>query len=287
MSNSFKYYSGCQESPASAGALLVNSINTSLLCGEPDLRPVKVLFRSHSLETGDTTQCGDTLSLALARRRDMRGGSQFVRTGNVSLSAPLSLRPASATVLQFSTDLTDTGGSLSVEVAILRSAGTGSRSVSVSGCLSQGYRSLPVIRPGDPGPRCRHGRALHQRSDPGGLTSTVYEQIVVLYPGPGPWYLSLSASCPEPGCSVPILFSVHTNQCFSGVCGKYGACHAYLSAGSGVFYSACSCVAGHRGPACNDPSLAVSDYQVRVILGDILSDILSDILVDNHSGMSS
>ena len=27
------------------GALLVNSINTSLLCGEPNLRPVKVSCR--------------------------------------------------------------------------------------------------------------------------------------------------------------------------------------------------------------------------------------------------
>ena len=26
---------------------------------------------------------------------------------------------------------------------------------------------------------------------------------------------------------------------------------------------ACSCLAGHRGPACNDPSEAASDYQVR------------------------
>ena len=244
----------------------MNSINTSLLCGEPDLRPVKVLFQSYSLETGATTQCGDTLGLVLARRRDRRGGSQFVRTGNVSLSSPLNLRPSASTVLQFSTDLTDTAGSLAVEVAILRGAGgSGGQGVSVSGCLSQGYRALPVSQPGESGPRCRHGRALHQRSEPGGLSSTVYEQIVIQYPGPGPWHLSLAASCPEPGCTVPILFSVHTNQCFSGVCGKYGACHSYLSAGSGVFYSACSCVAGHRGPACNDPSHALSDYQVRIV----------------------
>ena len=227
------------------------------------------MFQSYSLETGATTQCGNTLGLVLARRRDRRGGSQFVRTGNVSLSSPLTLRPASATVLQFTTDQTDTAGSLAVEVAILRSASSG-RSVSVSGCLSQGYRSLPVIQPSDPSPRCGHGRVLHQRSDPGDLTSTVYEQIVIQYPGPGSWHLSLTASCSEPGCSVPILFSVHTNQCFSGVCGKYGSCHSYLSAGSGVFYSACSCVAGHRGPACNDPSLAVSDYQVKIAVTSLI-----------------
>ena len=27
---------------------------------------------------------------------------------------------------------------------------------------------------------------------------------------------------------------------------------------------ACSCLAGHRGPACNDPSEAASDYQVDI-----------------------
>ena len=46
---------------------------------------------------------------------------QFVRTGNVSLTAPLVVRPA-ATVLQFITDTTDSAGSLAVEVAILRSS---------------------------------------------------------------------------------------------------------------------------------------------------------------------
>jgi len=247
---------GCQISHASAGALLVNSINTSLLCGEPNLRPVKVLFQSYTSEEGSIRQCGDVVSVMLARRRDMVGGTQFVRTGNISMTSPLKLTSSRTTVLQFTTDLTDSGGSLAVEVAILRSGG-GAGGVAVSGCLSRGYRSVPH------GHKCKHGRLIHQTSKPG-PGSTVYEQILVLYPPPGTWYLSLSVSqCSDPGgrCNVPVLFSVHTNQCFSGVCGRYGHCYSYLSS---VFYSACSCFAGHRGPACNDPSLAVSDYQLLI-----------------------
>ena len=111
---------GCQLSPASAGALLVNSINTSLLCGEPNLRPVKVLFQSYSLEEGSTSQCGQVRSVLLARRRDRRGGAQFVRTGNISLTSPLILSPLRHTVLQFDTDQSDSGGSLAVEIAMVR-----------------------------------------------------------------------------------------------------------------------------------------------------------------------
>ena len=111
---------GCQLSPASASALLVNSINTSLLCGEPNLRPVKVLFQSYSSEEGSTSQCGEVRSVLLARRRDRRGGTQFVRTGNISLTSPLLLSPLRQTVLQFTTDQADSGGSLAVEVAMVR-----------------------------------------------------------------------------------------------------------------------------------------------------------------------
>ena len=57
---------GCQLSRASAGALLVNSINTSLLCGEPNLRPIKVLFSSYSAEKGSTSQCEEVVSVLLA-----------------------------------------------------------------------------------------------------------------------------------------------------------------------------------------------------------------------------
>ena len=66
------------------------------------------------------------------RRRDRRAGSQFVRTGNISVTSPLKLTKDKVTVLQFTTDTTDTVGSLAVEVAILRTGGP-SQGVSVSG----------------------------------------------------------------------------------------------------------------------------------------------------------
>ena len=87
--------------------------------------------------------------------------------------------------------------------------------------------------------------------------------MLVAYPPPGTWHLALAAECGEPGCGpVPVLFSVHTNRCVSGVCGRYGRCHSYTAASTS--FSACSCLAGHAGPACNDPSRASSDYSLLV-----------------------
>ena len=67
--------------------------------------------------------------------------------------------------------------------------------------------------------------------------------MVVQYPPPGTWHLALVASCGQPtgSCSAPVIFSVHTNHCFSGGCGKYGRCHAYLSPDSGLLYSGKEC----------------------------------------------
>ena len=263
---------GCQLSRSSAGALLVNSINTSLLCGEPNLRPVKILFQSYSPGEGSSLQCGQTVSLLLARRRDSRGGSQFVRTGgaggagNVSVTSPLLLSPLRHTVLQFTTDQSDSGGSLAVEIALVRpadsSSSSSSSSLSVSACLSRGYRVMPEVNTTSGRVECGEGRLVRQEGRLG--SSPVYEQVLVLYPPPGTWYLSLLLSCPRPAshCSAPVLFSVHTDPCVSGVCGRYGRCQSFLS--STVLYSACSCTAGHRGLACNDPSQAMSDYQLLI-----------------------
>jgi hypothetical protein len=69
---------GCKPSPSSVGALLVNSINTSLLCGAPNLRPVKILFHpstDHDILAG----CGDQVQLG--RRMDRGSGVEFVRRG--------------------------------------------------------------------------------------------------------------------------------------------------------------------------------------------------------------
>ena len=133
-------------------------------------------------------------------------------------------------------------------------------SVVVTGCLSRGRRVLP-----GPGGECGAARAVRQSSEGGMSGNTVYEQVtsvrhphrvevfridnlilppslgqvVVQYPPPGTWHLALAASCGQPtgSCSAPVIFSVHTNHCFSGGCGKYGRCHAYLSPDSGLLYS--------------------------------------------------
>ena len=132
----------------------------------------------------------------------------------------------------------------------------------MSGCLSRGFRTSPEYNVTSGLMECRHGRLVRQERRPG--NSPVYEQVLVLYPPPGTWYLSLLLHCPHSAnhCSAPVLFSVHTDQCVSGVCGRYGHCHSYLS--SGLLYSACSCFAGHRGLACNDPSQAMSDYHLLI-----------------------
>ena len=90
----------------------------------------------------------------------------------------------------------------------------------MSGCLSRGYRVSPEYNATSGSVECREGRLVRQERRPG--TSPVYEQVLVLYPPPGTWYLSLSLHCPHQAlhCSAPLLFSVHTDQCISGVCGR-------------------------------------------------------------------
>ena len=158
---------GCQQSRTAPGpALLVNSINTSLLCGEPGLRPVSVLFRP-----GGTGRCKEP-PLLLARHRDPRGGSQFVAPGNNSASAPLRLSGRAPTLLQFSTGPADSAGSLAVEVALLRQG----RGTAVHGCLARGYTTIPTYNASSRQHECRHGRVIHQASR-ATTSGPVYEQV--------------------------------------------------------------------------------------------------------------
>ena len=140
-----------------------------------------------------------------------------MRTGNLSLTSPLQLTHLRHTVLQFTTDQADSGGSLAVEIAMFRQPGqsssSSSSSVSVSGCLSRGFRATPQYNRSSGTVECRHGRLVQQQSRQG--SSTVYEQVLVLYPPPGTWYLALLLHCPQSvsHCSAPLLFSVHTDPC--------------------------------------------------------------------------
>ena len=59
----------------------MNSINTSLLCGEESIRPAKKFF--HPSSDQDTLAgCEDPVQLG--RRVDREGGVMFVRTGKES-----------------------------------------------------------------------------------------------------------------------------------------------------------------------------------------------------------
>ena len=59
--------------------MLVNSINTELLCGEPKRRPVKILFHPTS-EQESLDDCGDQIQLA-RRNSKTALGFQFLKTG--------------------------------------------------------------------------------------------------------------------------------------------------------------------------------------------------------------
>ena len=126
---------GCHVDGVSEGAMLVNSINTELLCGEPKRRPVKILFHPSSGQDS-LDNCGDQVQLS---RRNSRTafGFEFVKTGgdkkrkvvphdfhlntlsgNTSNREPIVIKPNRSTVLSFYIDERDVGGTLAVELAI-------------------------------------------------------------------------------------------------------------------------------------------------------------------------
>ena len=59
--------------------MLVNSINTELLCGEPKRRPVKILFHPTS-EQSNLDNCGDQVRL-VKRKTQSVFDFQFVLAG--------------------------------------------------------------------------------------------------------------------------------------------------------------------------------------------------------------
>ena len=163
-------------------------------------------------------QCENMWKIMLTKRRDSFGGSQFLQNGNATAKTPIKINANNLTILQFDTDVSDSVGTLAVEIAILNSPSMADSSV--FGCLSHGYGSILDFE------KCENGRKLQQISKKNDV-STVSEQVLILYPSPGTWYLTLSARCHHTvSCSVPLLFSVHTNHCFSGLCGRYGKCQA-------------------------------------------------------------
>ena len=59
----------------------MNSINTSLLCGEESIRPAKMFFHPSSVQDS-LAGCEDQVQVG--RRMDREGGVMFVRTGKQS-----------------------------------------------------------------------------------------------------------------------------------------------------------------------------------------------------------
>lgn len=260
---------GCHVGRGAEGAMLVNSINTELLCGEPKRRPVKILFHPTS-EQNNLDNCGDQVRL-VKRKTQSVFDFQFVLAGNNTKREPLILRSNRSTVLSFSLEEGDVGGTLAVELAIYNNKGGSSSEVrEVVGCVSHGYRGIPAANNSSDYPEyyCPRGRKISQTRSHTNREIT-FDQILIPYPASGRWYLSLSSLCYIAGqgrsssCStgdVHILFGIHSSSCIRSSCGRYGHCYQYLS--GGAIFSACKCIAGHTGPACNDPSQAESDYQL-------------------------
>ena len=261
---------GCRDEMFSEGAMLVNFINTEVLCGQPNKRPLKILFQPSGGQTL-LARCGR--SHRLTRRSEGRAGSSWSLPGSVGDKQVLHLGTNTTDTLSFNIDQTDVGGTLHIQLAIL-TLGAPNEVRDVVGCLSRGYRDLPR----DNGTQYVCGKAsrLVSVTRSGIHREMMYERLVVLHPGQGTWHLSLLPHCSMAGqgrlslCSsqaVTAVISVRSGQCPAG-CSSHGDCRQVLSPGLPLL-SACSCEAGYRGPACSDGSTAQSDYTqltVRLIL---------------------
>ena len=110
---------GCRDPGYTEGAMLVNSIDTERLCGEPGKRPLKILFRPSGGQPR-LENCGPLTPLT---RRTSHNGLDydFVLPGE-SLAggerAGLRLAGPATATLDFSLDQRDAGGSLAVELAV-------------------------------------------------------------------------------------------------------------------------------------------------------------------------
>ena len=56
------------------------------------------------------------------------------------------------------------------------------------------------------------------------------------------------------------MFSIHSDKCVDGGCGKYGRCYQFFSAGN--TFSTCQCHAGYRGWGCTDERGATSEIDL-------------------------
>ena len=65
--------------------------------------------------------------------------------------------------------------------------------------------------------------------------------------------------------TTPVVFSIYSEMCVMGGCGKYGRCYQFFSGGN--MFSTCQCFAGYRGWGCTDASQVqgrpISQYRAR------------------------
>ncbi|XP_068218327.1 post-GPI attachment to proteins factor 6-like [Palaemon carinicauda] len=166
------------------------------------------------------------------------------------------------TMLTFSLEsIIDIGGTLSVELAVSPFMNISAHNFSVAGCLSRGIRETPNVDW-----ECSRGYGLLVNTT---RPSAIATQVLIPFPEPGPWYLTLYPECflynasDIVDCTVnetTIIFGVSSASCLQGKCGKYGSCYQYIS--GGFIFSTCVCEAGYRGWGCTDSSQATSNWEL-------------------------
>uniref|UniRef100_T1IR86 EGF-like domain-containing protein n=1 Tax=Strigamia maritima TaxID=126957 RepID=T1IR86_STRMM len=193
---------------------------------------------------------------------------EYVRSApeNGSLPTKLNLNNSRPAVLAFPIQpILDIGGTLTLEIGIDHSVNNTLQNVSVTACLDKGTRPK-VLSPAN----CSSGVGIQANtSSEAGRASLV----MVPYPEPGNWYVTLEAICyhldrgpneiTRVKCdsnTTSIVFNVMSASCVYGGCGPYGRCYQYIS--GGFIFSTCVCTAGWRGWGCTDGSTASSDFEL-------------------------
>ena len=184
---------GCRDEMFSEGAMLVNSINTEVLCGQPNKRPLKILFQPSAGQTL-LPNCGR--SHRLTRRSEGRLGSSWSLEGSVGDKQVVHLGTNNTDTLSFNIDQSDIGGTLNIQLAIL-TLGAPNEVRDVVGCLARGYRDLPR----DNGSQyvCGESSRMVSVTRSGIHRQMSYERLLVLHPPEGSWHLSLLSHCSMAG----------------------------------------------------------------------------------------
>ncbi|XP_039968253.1 uncharacterized protein LOC120780046 [Bactrocera tryoni] len=61
-------------------------------------------------------------------------------------------------------------------------------------------------------------------------------------------------------CNTSVVFTISSNPCVAGRCGRYGRCYHYMS--GGLVFSTCVCMKGYRGWDCSEDSQVPSNLSI-------------------------